>query len=246
MTITVGFGAPITSAAYPGAIVSPGGNTITFPVETLESNPTHFSLILDTTDVPSGASVVSHVTYADSQGNSPDLSSLMAVSSALECDEGAAGTAVAGEDAVAAAAGSTAGEDVAVIVSFSRRIQEEKEEEEFDCSTCEDLTDAQVQALAGYDNGGKQIVCDPTCLDGVSDPTHCNCELCIKTARTVSWLHHSSTPVVMMRFGRNCVGPRCCVCPLKPCILSAPTVVYHCSGESARRNQWPLPNQELR
>lgn len=28
-----------------------------------------------------------------------------------------------------------------------------------------------------YDNGGKVIVCDPTCNDGVSDPSHCDCEL---------------------------------------------------------------------
>lgn len=49
---------------------------------------------------------------------------------------------------------------------------------EFDCSACEDLTDAQIEALAKYDDdGGKAIVCDPTCLDGVSDPLHCNCEL---------------------------------------------------------------------
>ena len=48
---------------------------------------------------------------------------------------------------------------------------------EYDCSLCEDLTDAQIEALAAYDNGGKEIVCDPTCLDGISDPIHCNCEL---------------------------------------------------------------------
>lgn len=27
-----------------------------------------------------------------------------------------------------------------------------------------------------YDGGGKIIVCDPTCNDGVSDPSHCNCK----------------------------------------------------------------------
>ena len=57
---------------------------------------------------------------------------------------------------------------------------DDDEESDLDCSPCEDLTDAQVKALAAYDNGGKQIVCDPTCLDGVSDPTHCNCKLCIR------------------------------------------------------------------
>lgn len=54
---------------------------------------------------------------------------------------------------------------------------DEEEGSEFDCSPCADVTDAHVEALAKYDNGGKQIVCDPTCLDGVSDPTHCNCKL---------------------------------------------------------------------
>lgn len=45
-----------------------------------------------------------------------------------------------------------------------------------ECSVCSNLTDEQVAVLASYDNGGKQVVCDPTCLDGVTDPLHCNCE----------------------------------------------------------------------
>ena len=47
---------------------------------------------------------------------------------------------------------------------------------DYDCSVCENLTSAQEQALASYDNGGKNIVCDPTCLDNSSDPSHCNCK----------------------------------------------------------------------
>ncbi|CAB1118868.1 unnamed protein product [Ectocarpus sp. CCAP 1310/34] len=43
-----------------------------------------------------------------------------------------------------------------------------------ECSVCSNLTDEQVAILASYDNGGKQVVCDPTCLDGVTDPLHCN------------------------------------------------------------------------
>ena len=55
---------------------------------------------------------------------------------------------------------------------------DDDDDSDFDCSPCEDLTDAQIEALARYgDDGGKTIVCDPTCLDGVSDPLHCNCEL---------------------------------------------------------------------
>ena len=173
MTVTVGFSAPVTSVAYPGAIETPGSNIITFPAETLESNPTEFSLVLNTTGVPSGASVVSSVAYSDSQGNSPDLSSLMVVSFTPECNEDAGGTR-AGDDADAAGT-TTAEEDRAIVVSVSRRLQEEGEEE-FDCSPCDNLSDAEVEELAKYDNGGKRVVCDPTCLDGVSDPTHCNCE----------------------------------------------------------------------
>ena len=49
---------------------------------------------------------------------------------------------------------------------------------EYNCSVCYNLTTAQEEALASYYNGGKKIVCDPTCLDEsrVTDPTHCNCE----------------------------------------------------------------------
>ena len=47
---------------------------------------------------------------------------------------------------------------------------------EHECSVCFTITSAQEEALGSYDNGGKNIVCDPTCLDGVTDPIHCNCE----------------------------------------------------------------------
>lgn len=43
-------------------------------------------------------------------------------------------------------------------------------------AVCYDLTDAQAEALANYDNGGKTVVCDPTCLDSSVDNQHCNCE----------------------------------------------------------------------
>ena len=47
---------------------------------------------------------------------------------------------------------------------------------EHECSVCFNITSAQEEALGSYDNGGKKIVCDPACLDGVTDPIHCNCE----------------------------------------------------------------------
>lgn len=46
-----------------------------------------------------------------------------------------------------------------------------------ECAACFDLTDAQREVLASYGEGGKQIICDPTCEDGVSDVSHCNCEI---------------------------------------------------------------------
>lgn len=45
-----------------------------------------------------------------------------------------------------------------------------------DCSACSNLTPAQEKVLGSYDNGGKMIVCDSRCVDGVSDQTHCNCK----------------------------------------------------------------------
>ena len=44
-------------------------------------------------------------------------------------------------------------------------------------AACADISPAQQEALANYDNGGKIIVCDPTCEDKNGDPMHCNCEL---------------------------------------------------------------------
>lgn len=53
---------------------------------------------------------------------------------------------------------------------------DEHDESEFDCSSCADLSDAQAEALAMNDRGVERIACDPSCLDGVSSPMHCNCE----------------------------------------------------------------------
>ena len=124
-------------------------------METLESNPTEFKVVLDTTDVAKGTNLVSYVAYSDDQGNAPDVSGLMTffASSAIECD---------GPTAIDTAA------------DISRRLH--PGHEEYDCDVCANLSDAESEALAMYDNGGKQIICDPTCLDGVTDPIHCNCK----------------------------------------------------------------------
>ena len=41
---------------------------------------------------------------------------------------------------------------------------------------CADISEAQKEALSNYDNGGKVIVCDPTCEAAGGNPMHCNCE----------------------------------------------------------------------
>ena len=149
--------------------MGPGENTLAFPVENLELNPTEFSVVLDTSDSDTLGllSVVTHVQYSDDQGNSPGMGRLMIAkwSSLVECNE----------DDTRTAEGPAIGKSI----SRNRILEEEEdgnEEEDFDCSPCEDLSEAEMEELAKYDNGGKFVVCDPTCLDGVSDPIHCNCE----------------------------------------------------------------------
>lgn len=47
------------------------------------------------------------------------------------------------------------------------------------CAACSELTEAQVEALAAYPDGGKQIFCDATCVGG-DDVLHCNCEWLVR------------------------------------------------------------------
>lgn len=150
--VTVGFAAPITSVTHSGAPVS-RKYAATFPAETLEYNPAEFSVALDTTSITIGTKIVTYVSYSDNQGGYLDVSGATApLASTLECDWYATpGSATDG----------------------SRKLHEGHEH---DCDICSDLSSTQLEALAAYDNGGKKIVCDPTCLDGVSDPIHCNCK----------------------------------------------------------------------
>lgn len=53
--------------------------------------------------------------------------------------------------------------------------EKENDGSELGCSACADLSDAEVEALAMNDRGIERVACDPTCLDGVSSPLHCNC-----------------------------------------------------------------------
>ncbi|CAM9934883.1 unnamed protein product [Ectocarpus sp. 6 AP-2014] len=83
-----------------------------------------------------------------------------------------------------------------------------------ECSVCSNLTDEQVAVLASYDNGGKQVVCDPTCLDGVTDPLHCNyfglgqicrgcgdCSLCEPCPGTTPAPETTSSPTMVPDLG---------------------------------------------
>lgn len=61
-------------------------------------------------------------------------------------------------------------------------------------AACANLTPAQREALDMYDSGGKIIVCDPSCEDGVSDPIHCNCECSPRGAVFVSVARAVASP----------------------------------------------------
>lgn len=150
--LSVGFAAPIISVAYQTSEKRYGANMATLYVETLESNPVEFVVVLDTTGIAMGTNVVTYLSYSDEQGNDPDASGVVAFAPELECG---------GHVTVYNAA------------EVARKLQEG---DESDCDVCSGLSIAQVEALAMYDDGGKQIICDPTCLDSSYDPTHCNCE----------------------------------------------------------------------
>lgn len=160
VTVTVEFAASVTSVnAYPGASIS-GINTVTFPVENLGTNSTDFSVVLDTCSVPVDTSLIAApVLYADDQMNEPDFSQVDGTQLELDCSSGPT-------PAPAMPNGGT-GRPTSPPVGLP---------EDGDCSACSNLTKAQEEALASYDNGGKRIVCDRTCMDGVSDPSHCNCK----------------------------------------------------------------------
>ena len=156
VVVTVAFAAPVTSIAYPDE-AAPGENVAIFYAETLESNPTEFTVVLETAGMAVGTNVVTYVKYSDNEGNSPDMSGLMTLPSTLECDDDG-GTVF----------------DAAATTGVSRELQVAPL---YTCDVCFDLLLDQRDVLAMYDNGGKRIVCDPTCVDNVSDHTDCNCKL---------------------------------------------------------------------
>lgn len=167
VVVIIGFAAPIASVARPPGVTVSRENAATFLGETLESTTSsaEFSVVLDTTTTgvaTDTTKIVTYVSYSDNEGNYRDLSGLVTpLASAHECDWYATPS---------------------IVADVSRKLHDDDEGHEHDggdygdCDICSDLSSAQLEALAMYDNGGKKVVCDPTCLDGVSDPIHCNCE----------------------------------------------------------------------
>lgn len=87
VSVDVEFNAPVTSVLSPaGATLF--GTTVSFPVDDLEASPTNFAVMLDTCNVDAGTAIVSSVTYADSQGNTPDMSVLQGAGNVMECAGG--------------------------------------------------------------------------------------------------------------------------------------------------------------
>ena len=177
MVITVGFAAPVTSVAYPGGTASSVENIAAFYADTLESNPTEFAVVLDTAAVAMGNNVVAYVDYSDDQGNAPDMSGLMGVAFTLECDE-----FITLDTATTTAASRKVqpGSDQyhrGMLDDFVAGVPRELYADPlYDCDVCSDLSQDEQAVLDMYDNGGKRIVCDPTCLDSGADRTHCDCK----------------------------------------------------------------------
>lgn len=199
VSIAVEFSVPVASVSYPGATIS-DTNTVTFAVDSLESNPTEFTVTLDTCSATAGTSVVSLVEYTDEEGNLAGVSSLLTAASVENCPtpsplEGATPSPVTpspvgqstpspvqAPSASATAPPTSVPEGATPSPTVGTGGSTETQPPvtvDSDCAVCSNVSSAQLEALASYDNGGKRIVCDPTCVDGVSDPSHCNCKSCV-------------------------------------------------------------------
>ncbi|CAM9269506.1 unnamed protein product, partial [Ectocarpus fasciculatus] len=66
----------VTAASVDGGIASVDGGEVVFTVDDLEATPTDFEVTLGWCDQPEGAEVIASVSYADDEGNTPDLSAL--------------------------------------------------------------------------------------------------------------------------------------------------------------------------
>ena len=68
----------------------------------------------------------------------------------------------------------------------------EEGSEDDGCSACSNLSEDQLAVLGTYDNGGKRVVCDPTCLDDSYDRTQCNCKFETKRKPDCAFHHYMS------------------------------------------------------
>lgn len=73
--LIVTYGATVESTNVPGAIIE--GDTVTFPVDDLEDNPTEFAVVLGTCGAAGSFHPVQNTEYIDDQGNSPDFTALL-------------------------------------------------------------------------------------------------------------------------------------------------------------------------
>ena len=180
VTLEVEFSIPIVDVSYPaGATFS--GNIATLAIGNITSDGTDVLVQLETCTLADGIiSVVTNVSYSDDQGNSPDFTSLLDAGEAQKCTPGPtpALTTPTSTPSPITTTPTTPAPTISTPPTTAPTTASPPTGglEPYDCTMCSDLTDAQKEALAGYDNGGKKIVCDPTCVDGISDPIHCNCE----------------------------------------------------------------------
>ncbi|CBJ26488.1 similar to collagen [Ectocarpus siliculosus] len=75
-TVTVQFNGMVTEATVDGGVATYDGGDVVFTVDDLEATPTNFEVWLDWCGQPEGAEVIASVSYADDEGNTPDLSAL--------------------------------------------------------------------------------------------------------------------------------------------------------------------------
>ncbi|CAB1103156.1 unnamed protein product [Ectocarpus sp. CCAP 1310/34] len=75
-TVTVQFNGMVTEATVEGGVATYDGSDVIFTVDDLEATPTNFEVWLDWCGQPEGAEVIASVSYADDEGNTPDLSAL--------------------------------------------------------------------------------------------------------------------------------------------------------------------------
>ena len=87
VTLIVEYGATVDSVVSdPDATLS--DNIVTFFVSDLEDNPTNFTVMLDTCGATEPVDPIVSIAYSDDQGNSPDFTELLDITSDSTCPPG--------------------------------------------------------------------------------------------------------------------------------------------------------------